>query len=397
VIKFSFRKNLIYLFLLFIFLILRRILGIIISAIYGLDNSLIFCLLMFLGEFIGGLIIYYKQVSFLDENKKEKEKEESLFVPQITKIKVEMKRADNLPKIILLIFFASFFDFIEFIILNNFIPKIARLSATSTLRLCSVTTITSSVLCFLTLRYKLGRHQIVSLVIYGIFLSIIIIMEFHFKPKDIHLGNYVISYLLVFCHFIFTSFTDIIEKYLAEYDFLNPLLILMSEGIFGFIMTVFYSIFNSPFKELQVIYNEVEGWKFFILIILLIFYSVFSLGLNVYKILSNVFYSPMTKSLATYFLNSIYIIYYFIDKKDFVTEGEQNYFYFIMNLIISILIDFVASIYIEILILKFCGLDKDTHERIAYRANVKEVELFTYKLEDEDYYFNVVEKERNSD
>ena len=258
-IKFSFRKNLIYLFLLFIFLILRRILGIIISGIYGLDNSLIFCLLMFLGEFIGGLIIYYKQASFLDENKKEKEKEESLFVPQITKIKVEMKRADNLPKIILLIFFSSFFDFIEFIILNNFIPKIARLSATSTLRLCSVTTITSSVLCFLTLRYKLGRHQIVSLVIYGIFLSIIIIMEFHFKPKDIHLGNYVISYLLVFCHFIFTSFTDIIEKYLAEYDFLNPLLILMSEGIFGFIMTVFYSIFNSPFKELQVIYNEVEG------------------------------------------------------------------------------------------------------------------------------------------
>ena len=101
--------------------------------------------------------------------------------------------------------------------------------------------------------------------------------------------------------FYFYSFTDIIEKYLAEYDFLNPLLILMSEGIFGFIMTVFYSIFNSPFKELQVIYNEVEGWKFFILIVLLIFYSVFSLGLNVYKILSNVFYSPMTKSLATYF------------------------------------------------------------------------------------------------
>ena len=105
----------------------------------------------------------------------------------------------------------------------------------------------------------------------------------------------------------------------------------------------------------------------------------------------------MTKSLATYFLNSIYIIYYFIDKKDFVTEGEQNYFYFIMNLIISILIDFLASIYIEILILKFCGLDKDTHERIAYRANVKEVELITYKIEDEDYYFNDVVKERNSD
>ena len=70
-IKLSFRKNLIYLFLSIISIVLRRIIAIIISSIYGLDNSLIFCLLMFLGEFIGGLIIYYKQASFLDKNKKE--------------------------------------------------------------------------------------------------------------------------------------------------------------------------------------------------------------------------------------------------------------------------------------------------------------------------------------
>ena len=150
-IKLSFRKNLIYLFLSIISIVLRRIIAIIISSIYGLDNSLIFCLLMFLGEFIGGLIIYYKQASFLDNNKKE-----SKLVSQFGKQKIEMKKADNLFKIILLIFFASFFDFIEFIILYNFIPKIARLSATSTIRLCSLTTISSSILCILTLKYKIG-------------------------------------------------------------------------------------------------------------------------------------------------------------------------------------------------------------------------------------------------
>ena len=126
-------------------------------------------------------------------------------------------------------------------------------------------------------------------------------MEFIFKPEDIEIGSYIVSYLLVFCHFIFVSFTDVTEKYLAEYDFLNPLLILMSEGIFGFITTSLYSIIHNPFKEIAIIYNEIETWNFILLIILLILYSIFSLGLNVYKILSNVYYSPMTKSLATYF------------------------------------------------------------------------------------------------
>ena len=215
-------------------------------------------------------------------------------------------------------------------------------------------------------------------------------MEFIFKPEDIEIGSYIISYLLVFCHFIFVSFTDVTEKYLAEYDFLNPLLILMSEGIFGFITTSLYSIIHNPFKEIAIIYNEIETWNFILLIILLILYSIFSLGLNVYKILSNVYYSPMTKSLATYFFNSIFIIYYFIAEKDFITGGEKNYFYFIVNLILSVLIDFIALIYIEIIILKFCGLDKDTHEIISYRANIKEIEMITSnRFEDDDYFFNL--------
>ena len=90
----SFRKNLIYLFLLFIFILLRRILAIILSSIYGLDNSLIFCLLMFLGEFIAGLIIYHKQSSFLDKNLNERKIEH-----QLSKQKIEMKRAVNIHNI----------------------------------------------------------------------------------------------------------------------------------------------------------------------------------------------------------------------------------------------------------------------------------------------------------
>ena len=124
------------------------------------------------------------------------------------KNKNKLNRTDGWPKIIFLIFSATFFDLIEFIILSNFIPKIAALSTTSTLRLCCVITITSTVLCITMLRFKIGRHQIVSLIVFGICSMIIIVLEFINKSKNVDLGNFIISCVLIFFHFIFLSFTD---------------------------------------------------------------------------------------------------------------------------------------------------------------------------------------------
>ena len=232
--------------LLIISYLLRRIILIIIDEIFGLNNSLIFFFLMFLGEIIGGLATYYYQRTFLNKNKKDINN----LAYKFAKRKNELKSADNWPKITILIYFASFFDLIEAIILSNVVPKIASLSTTSTLRLCCIITITSSIICSLTLRFKLGKHQIFSLIIMGISLSLIAALEFIYKSEDIYLGNFIIAYLLIFSHFIFISFTDVIEKYLYDYDFLNPLLILMNEGIFGFITTLLYSIYQNPFKEI---------------------------------------------------------------------------------------------------------------------------------------------------
>ena len=387
IIELSFRRNLIYLLFTIIFYLLRRILSIIIGEIYGLDNSLIFCFLMFLGEIIGGLSIYYRQISFLKKNKAKNENISIAYKFNQRK-KKELKKADSWPKIYLLIFFASFFDLIEFVILANFIPKISALSTTSTLRLCCILTITSSVLCYSTLGFKIGKHQKFSLISMSICLFTIIILEVIYKPKDVEISDFIISYLLVFIHFIFLSFTDITERYLADYDYLNPLLMLMTEGIFGFIMTILYSFYQDPFKEIKAVYKKVETWQFFILIFLLILYMIFSAGINVYKIFCNVLYSPMTKSLSTYFLNSIFIIYHYIDRNDFIIEGDRYFFYFFINLFFSVLIDFLGLIYNEFFILNFCGLENDTHIGITIRANKQEIEMMTNKMvyEDDDYF-----------
>ena len=248
----------------------------------------------------------------MNKSKNNKENNQILVYKYNQRKKKELKRADKWPKIYILIFFASFFDLIEFIILANIIPKIAALSTTSPLRLCCIITVTSSIICYTTLRFKIGKHEKFSLIVMSTCLFIIILLEFIYRPKDVNIGSFIISYLLVFCHFIFLSFTDVTERYLADYDFMNPLLILMTEGIFGFFTTFLYAIYQDPFKEIIIVYNNVETWNFIILIILLIIYSVLSAGINVYKILCNVLYSHMTKSLTTYVLNSVFIIYHFL-------------------------------------------------------------------------------------
>ena len=142
-IRISIRKNLIYLLLLFISYTLRRIV-IIILDILGLDNSsLLFSFLMVLGEIICGIIIYLYRRNF---NKKT-QIEQSKFMIELIQNDIELKRADENRKIYFLLFLASFFDLEEYLIVNNFIPEIAKLSPTTTLRLCSIMTITSSIIC----------------------------------------------------------------------------------------------------------------------------------------------------------------------------------------------------------------------------------------------------------
>ena len=372
-IKISVRKNLIYLLLLFISYTLRRIVIILLDKIYGLDNSLIFSFLMIIGEILGGLVIYLYQCTILKQCKKKKSK----FMTGIIQNTGKMKRADKGIKIFFLLFLASFFDLVEYLIITNFIPEIAELSTTSTLRLCCIMTITSSLICIFTKIYKIARHQIIILIILGICSSIIILLDFIFKPKEILFRRYIISYLLVFCHFIFLSFTDVIERYLADYDYLDPFQMVLSEGIFSFVMISIYSIFLNPLKEVTDVYNEINEGKFILLIFLLILYAVFSAGVNIYRLFCNILYSPMTKSLASYFFIYPFIIYHFIDGNDFIYEGERNYAYFFISLIICIIIDFLGLVYNEFFILNFCNLHKETHHAISRRATMQ-IELISY-------------------
>ena len=82
----------------------------------------------------------------------------------------------------------------------------------------------------------------------------------------------------------------------------------------------------------------------------------------------------MAKALTDYFLNPLLIFYYYIFEEDFKNGKNKNIniVYFIINVILSVIIDFSGCIYNEFFILYCCDLEYNTHRQVSLRAESKE-------------------------
>ena len=66
--------------------------------------------------------------------------------------------------------------------------------------------------------------------------------------------NFSLYILLIIANHFFFSIYEGIEKYLLEFNFVNPFQMLMIEGAFRFFLTFFYSIINNikhPFNKIK--------------------------------------------------------------------------------------------------------------------------------------------------
>ena len=290
-------------------------------------------------------------------------KEESMMRPQ-----------DSFTKIILLIFFAAFFDFVEFSFATFYMPKFPVISPTAEYRFGGIIIIISALLCYYNLKMSIKKHHLVSLIIVSVCLLIIITLEIIYRGRGASPSDFLFGHLIVLGYLTFVPFTDIIEKYLLEFNFMNPFFILIMESIFGFILITIYSIGEDLFKDTKRLYEERSTGEFILLVFLFFLYLAFSAGANVYKIITNGLYSPMTKTLAVYILNPLIYTYYFALGSDFLLDKERNWFYFLTNIIIALIISFFVCVFNEFIVLKFCGLDHDTHHEITRRATSGELE-----------------------
>ena len=371
----SIRRNLYYIINLLIHYYLRKVDLIIINTKFQFNDSLIFTFLMFFGEFFAGLSIFLYQHIFL---KKDIKTVKHFKIP-FSIYKPKMNRTDNIFKIGLLIFFSASFDFVEFVIATFYIPRFEIVSSTAEYRFGWLIIIIGALICHFNLRIKILKHQFYSLIIIGICLAIIIILEIIYRGKGVSFGDFCFAHMLVVGYLIFVPFTDVIEKYLIEFNFINPFLILMIESIFGFIFISIYSAGENLFKNFNEIYSNYSTGEFVLFIFLLFLYFVFSAGTNAYKILTNGLYSPMAKTLAVYVLNPLIFLYYFIIGNDFLSDGERDWFYFIANIIISLIISFLGFVFNEFIILSCCGLEYETHSFISKRAgddeNINDIKM----------------------
>ena len=371
----SIRRNLYYIINLLIHYYLRKVDLIIINTKFQFNDSLIFTFLMFFGEFFAGLSIFLYQHIFLKKDIKTVKH----FKISFSIYKPKMNRTDNIFKIGLLIFFSASFDFIEFVIATFYIPRFEIVSSTAEYRFGGLIIIIGALICHFNLRIKILKHHFYSLIIIGICLAIIIILEIIYRGKGVSFGDFCFAHMLVVGYLIFVPFTDVIEKYLIEFNFINPFLILMIESIFGFIFISIYSAGENLFKNFNEIYSNYSTGEFVLFIFLLFLYFVFSAGTNAYKIITNGLYSPMAKTLAVYVLNPLIFLYYFIIGNDFLSDGERDWFYFIANIIISLIISFLGCVFNEFIILSCCGLEYETHSFVSKRAgddeNINDIKM----------------------
>lgn len=370
----GFRKNLLYPLMLIFFTTIRKADSILMVKLIDYEGYLFLTIIMFLSEFISGLIIYIYHLNFLS-----KKRNNSFMGLRLIQAPSELASPDKKTKIYLLIFMSSFFDFNVFLLETYYLPLYNYyISQSFNIRLRSILTLCSALLCYCLLKIPIYKHQIFTLIIIFTCLIIIIASDFYFQE------NYFLTNLAIIFNFVsyfFNSCLDVTEKYLLEYDYLNPFKVIMLEGIIGLILSSSFSFIAhvNPFKELKNIFKDIEKkTKVFEtiveLIIYLAIYFIASGGRNIYRIITNKLYSPMTRTLTDCIIDPLLIIYYFFVEKDFQknkNEG-QNIYFFIINLVASFCIVFCSCVYNELFVLFCCKLEHNTHYEITRRATLLE-------------------------
>ena len=366
-IKNGIRKNILYPVTFMILANILRIIRIIIS--YVINNKEIFFffnLLMVLSSIILGTFFLCK------EKKQGKETEQNKIMGiELIYIRQEINKLDNDFKIFVLIFLDAFFELFGCLRHRYFLIflKKSKLLLYFDINVKSREIIIASLLCYITLGTKLYKHHIVSLIIIIICIIIILILNILFQTiKDYYLGFTSNALILQIIIIICRVFSDIIEKYLFEFNFINPFQLLLFKGIIELFLISFFYFFQCDKEEIVSLFDVGLG-KVFLLLFLLAIHSVVFGFLNIYKLFTIKIYSPTTRILFDCLLDVFLFIYYSIIDDNSKTKIFTFYFWIIS--IFQIIIIFFNLVYNEFLVLYFCGMEKNTYLEIHKRATNK--------------------------
>ena len=339
----------------------------IIALVYNCDLVLISILFVFLGEILFGLIAYLYLRKYI--NKKNPTKI-STFMSIHLIANRKIKTYDSKYRIYFLIIIAAFFDFAQYLFYIGLTPELNFCSKSLEKRIRGLIIIIDSLFYQHILKFQIFKHQRFSLLVILICLILTIGIEFIFQDFNIFMycGNFALLLLKLFIYIFFNCLVDLVEKYLLEYDYVNPLEILLFEGIIGLFLGILYGIYINPIPSAKKCHKKYQEkfWYVFMFFFLIMILSGIK---NTLRVITNKVYTPMAIALSEYFLNPIYIILTLTLANDFKSERGSKYLFFALNLILTIIISLSGCVYNEFIILFFCGLQHETYEVISSRAD----------------------------
>jgi len=375
-IKFTKRRNIFYIIQLVIWSNLRTLIKMLLKLLYNFKKSSLSTILMFFGEFTSGSIVYKYQSKYL------RKKENDVILSMIKKNNLSFEKNKSKPNkltVFFLLFIATYLDFVEFIIHSFYIQSFNFISSSLNSRFYSFLVICNALGYRYLLKFKIHKHQILSLIIIFVCFIITISTEYIFQNINeiFTYGEFTLSLGLILFQYFYLSLMDIIDKYLLEFESTDPFFIIMIEGLIGLIFGIGFCFVENPFPELKYIYESKSTISFIFFIFLLFLFYLFTALRAAFRIMINKLYSPMELTLSDYFLNPFYIIFNYING-DFKSKNGQNIAYFVLNLILSSLTAFSAFIYNEFIVLFCFGFERNTYDQITKRSFDEKVEMRIY-------------------
>ena len=101
-------------------------------------------------------------------------------------------------------------------------------------------------MCHFTIRLTIYRHQKVTLRIITFFLIIILAIEL---INAINIADKILATIICTMSCLIRSFSDVTEKYLFDYDYINIFKMLIYEGLMGIFLKSIYFISSKSYKE----------------------------------------------------------------------------------------------------------------------------------------------------
>ena len=231
-----------------------------------------------------------------------------------------------------------------------------------------LSTFFTAILTIVVLKYKYYKHHILGFIIVSVALISMTIMEVViYKLKGNGKIFSSVFIVILFLTYLFSSVQEVYEKYLIDIKFVNPFALIAFEGFGGLFTTsclfvVFYNV-----KYFITTWQIISQNPRLIILVSILYISI--TFFNSFRILTNQHYTPthrsLSDSIASFIAWILKLTIPFLNQ----TTTKDDVFY-IQNIIMGVLYIIMiigVLIFLEIIILTFCDLDRNTKEKINAR------------------------------